>query len=150
MHRTSKCTSCDSSLFLWTLSVMTDWTYFHSWNLGFLSLFSALLNWFAAYEQYLITEAYLHHIDQPPLIRISKCFHVFVHHLQSFVEKLLKSTCRFGTKSVVTVILCQKEKCHGVFLPWIVDWTFCHVFWFDLLIFWSVESILYSKSKSFV
>ena len=114
---------------------MTNWAYFLSWNLGFLSLFSVLFSWFVAYEQCLITEACLHHIDQPPLIRISKCFYVFVHHLQSFVGKLLKSICLFGTKSVVTVVLCQKEKCRWFFLPWIVDWTFHHVF--DLICWYS-------------
>lgn len=99
---------CDAYLFLWSPSVMTDWAYFSPWNLGFLPLFSALFSCFAAYEQYLIVEACLHYIVQPPLVRISKCFYAFVHHLQSFVEKLLKSNCRFGTKSVVTVVLCQK------------------------------------------
>jgi len=62
-------------------------------------------------------------------------FCVFVFHLQSFVEKLFKSICRFGTKSVVIVVLCRKEKCREFFLPLITDWTLLHVF--DLIYLYS-------------
>jgi len=71
---------------------------FLSLKFGFFPLFSALFSCFASYEQYLIVEASFIYIIQPPLIRITKCFYVFAHHLQSLVKKLLKSNCRFGAK----------------------------------------------------
>ena len=72
-----ECSKCDASQFLWSPGVMIDWTLFPSRNWGFLTLFSILFSCFPAYEQCLLTEAYLHHIDQPPLIKISECFLYF-------------------------------------------------------------------------
>lgn len=116
----------------------------------FLSLFSALFNYFAAYEHYLIVEASLLYIVQPPLIRISKCFYVFVHHLKSFVEKLLKSNYCFGAKKCRNYRFVSKRKVSLSF-PSLDSWlNFLSCIWFDLLIFWSVKSILYSKSKSVI